>query len=64
MRKLKLDLANLQVESLATAALEAESGTVHGHISRLANCESVVNSCITYCDCTLACGPSADPSSC
>jgi hypothetical protein len=63
MRKLKLDLAALRVESLATAALEDEGGTVHGHASRFATCESIVNSCITYCDCTLACAPT-DPSGC
>ncbi|HSU14938.1 hypothetical protein [Longimicrobium sp.] len=63
MRKLKLDLDTLCVESLATAALEAGNGTVHGLGSRFATCESIVNSCITYCDCTLACAPT-DPSSC
>lgn len=62
MRKLKLELDALRVESLATAAAEREQGTVHGLASRFATCESIVNSCITYCDCTLACP--TDPSSC
>jgi hypothetical protein len=63
MRKLKLDPMDLRVETLATAAAEPEGGTVFGHVSRLTTCESVVNSCITYCDCTLAC-PATDPSTC
>lgn len=43
MRKLKLELDDIQVESFETNRLEAERGTVRGHVS-------IANPCTGQCD--------------
>jgi hypothetical protein len=43
MRKLKMDLDELMVESFETAAESAERGTVHGHLS--IRCDTVNATC-------------------
>ena len=46
MKKIKLELDRLQVESFDTAAAESDSrGTVHGHWSQMGTCDGRAATC-------------------
>lgn len=53
MRKLKLDLGTLCVESFAADAHPADEGTVHAHATPPTYCgNTCAATCETNCDCT------------
>ncbi|HEU0301251.1 MAG TPA: hypothetical protein VFR37_17435 [Longimicrobium sp.] len=46
MKKIRLDLEHLSVDSFATAeAGDADRGTVHGHWSQMGTCDGRVATC-------------------
>ncbi|HEU0054270.1 MAG TPA: hypothetical protein VFQ39_13880 [Longimicrobium sp.] len=45
MKKIRLDLARLRVDSFDTAAADAEEGTVHGLWSQPGTCDARVATC-------------------
>jgi hypothetical protein len=56
MRKLKLNLEQLSVESFATERRLAGEGTVHAHATPPSYCgPSCAPTCQTNCDCTYTC---------
>ena len=56
MQKLKLNLANLQVETFETASASMEGGTVHGHYSQRGTCDGRAATCQDGRTCTAYCG--------
>ncbi|HEX6750247.1 MAG TPA: hypothetical protein VF092_23340 [Longimicrobium sp.] len=51
MRKIRLDVDQLQVTSFTTQAAEKEKGTVHGHAETLGAGETCIgNTCWDSCD--------------
>ena len=67
MRKMKLDLEHLHVETFETTAAGAERGTVHGHWSQLGTCDAFVATCQVGGTCAAMCGSKArcsDPAYC
>ena len=72
MRKVRLDVGTLEVQSFSTGAAQGGQGTVHAHTGRFpchtaAGCfsEGAVDGCNTWNDPTcgggLSCVPSCDP---
>jgi len=56
MRKIRLEVERLEVESFETAAAEPERGTVRGHWSQLGTCDAVVATCQLNGTCKWTCG--------
>jgi hypothetical protein len=53
MKKLRLDVAVLRVDSFEAGAMRAGAGTVLGHATKPATCGTLTG--VTNCDCTLGC---------
>jgi hypothetical protein len=45
MKKIRLDLQKLRVDSFDTAIAEQVEGTVHGHYSQVGTCDGRVGTC-------------------
>jgi len=56
MRKIRLDLEKLGVETFETSAAEPERGTVRGHWSQVGTCDAVVGTCQYGGTCGPGCG--------
>ncbi|HEX8905846.1 MAG TPA: hypothetical protein VF771_13430 [Longimicrobiaceae bacterium] len=56
MRKIRLDLDRLSVETYAISSPETERGTVHGHWSQLGTCDAFVATCQVNGTCAWTCG--------
>jgi hypothetical protein len=56
MKKMKLNLDRLQVETFETAAATTERGTVHGHYSQRGTCDGRAATCQDGRSCTARCG--------
>lgn len=57
MRKIKLEMDGLQVDSFETAAAAlSERGTVHGHYSQMGTCDGRVATCQDGGTCDVGCG--------
>jgi len=56
MRKLRMDLDALSVETFETASAEAVRGTVQGHWSQVGTCDAVVATCQVNGTCAFTCG--------
>ncbi|HEX6746555.1 MAG TPA: hypothetical protein VF092_04610 [Longimicrobium sp.] len=57
MRKMRLDLEKLNVETFeADAAEKAPRGTVHGHYSQRGTCDAYVGTCQVGGTCGNGCG--------
>lgn len=66
MRKIKLELESLSVDSFATAAPESDRGTVMGHEPTVngPNCDnSIADACVTGL-CTFDCPETYSPDAC
>lgn len=55
MRKIRLDLDGLSVDTFATSPAEAERGTVQGHWSQLGTCDAFVATCQLNGTCKFTC---------
>jgi len=64
MKKIRLDLEKLGVESFETSPAEADRGTVHGHWSQLGTCDAVVATCQQNGTCALTCGSRCGSTTC
>ena len=64
MRKIRLDLETLGVETFETSAAEPERGTVRGHWSQLGTCDAVVATCQVNGTCALTCGSRCGSTTC
>ena len=64
MRKIRLDLERLNVETFATEAAETARGTVRGHWSQLGTCDAVVATCQLNGTCRLTCGSRCGSTTC
>jgi len=57
MRKIRMDLDRLDVESFDTAVVTDARGTVHGHFySQLGTCDGRVATCQAGGTCAFTCG--------
>jgi hypothetical protein len=65
MRKIKLEVETLEVQSFATAATNADRGTVAAHQQTVhgPNCGSAFDACQTGL-CTADCDPTYSPDAC
>jgi hypothetical protein len=64
MRKIRLDLERLDVESFATAEAEPARGTVRGLWSQPGTCDLVVATCQVNGTCVWTCGARCGSSTC
>ena len=64
MRKIRLDLEKLDVETFETAADELSRGTVRGHWSQLGTCDAVVATCQLNGTCKWTCGSRCTGTAC
>ena len=64
MKKIRLDLEMLDVETFETGADEAARGTVRGHWSQLGTCDAVVATCQQNGTCALTCGSRCGSTTC
>ena len=64
MRKIRLDIEKLNVETFATGDAEPLSGTVRGHWSQLGTCDAVVATCQLNGTCRLTCGSKCGSTTC
>jgi hypothetical protein len=56
MRKIRLDLEKLDVETFDTSGAEVEArGTVHGHYSQVGTCDGRVGTCQYGASCGAGC---------
>lgn len=60
MKKIRLELERLYVESFVTASAHAAGGTVLGHAAATAECPSAGTTC--HNSCQYHCFPTLDPS--
>ena len=56
MRKIRLELESLEVETFSTAEAQPPRGTVRGHWSQLGTCDAVVATCQLNGTCAWTCG--------
>ena len=65
MKKIRLDLDRLDVETFETSAAELPArGTVHGHYSQVGTCDAVVGTCQLNGTCARTCGSRCTGTAC
>jgi hypothetical protein len=55
MKKIRLDVEQLRVDSFATERQADAKGTVHGHATPISVCATCYSMGPTNCDCTYTC---------
>jgi len=56
MKKIRLELETLSVETFETCEVEPARGTVRGHWSQVGTCDAFVATCQLNGTCKLTCG--------
>jgi hypothetical protein len=64
MKKMRLDLEHLHVDTFETSTVEADRGTVRGHWSQIGTCDAVVATCQINGTCRLTCGSKCGSTTC
>jgi hypothetical protein len=64
MRKIRLDLERLDVETFETCAADPDRGTVRGHWSQLGTCDAFVATCQLNGTCARTCGSRCGSTTC
>jgi hypothetical protein len=64
MKKIRLDLEHLHVDTFETSTAEPDRGTVQGHWSQMGTCDAVVATCQINGTCRLTCGSKCGSTTC
>ena len=64
MKKIRLDLDRLHVDTFETSTAELDRGTVRGHWSQIGTCDAVVATCQINGTCRLTCGSKCGSTTC